>query len=391
MTGRTTSFSSCRAPALLGIGVVLVSVGCATTSPNRGRQRWKAPSVATVDAGCRLVRTAGDTRLAATGDGEVFLIGEGLGVMRSVDAGTTFRRVADPPEIHWPSITSGGRRAWASWIERGPEDRAVVASVGDGLGAPIIVLRSELRLIDTELLALDGGGLLLFVSEVDGRPNAGEAVYVVHCLGSSDGGLTWRQRSVAVSGPFGVNIEDPRAVLTRDGTVLLAFEWEARDTGPSKILIQRSADFGRSWSSPTVLWDGGATADCEPGGFVRVGRDLWFVASTDADRPGTSYSGAEIAMIRSPDHGVSWSDPRALVGEPDQISMGAVLTGNTVLLPSIRRYADPGRRFLAIYRVDSVGWWLLPCAEDRIFSGGFEEEAPNGGGIGFETSNGRVE
>ena len=114
-------------------------------------------------------------------------------------------------------------------------------------------------LIDTEIVALGEGQLLLFVSEIDGKPNASEATYTVQCLGSTDGGLSWEMRSRAVTGPFGINIEDPRAVVTSDGTVLLAFEWEPKDGSASEIMVQRSGDDGLSWNGASVLWGGRPT------------------------------------------------------------------------------------------------------------------------------------
>ncbi len=254
--------------------------------------------------------------------------------------------------------------------------RAIVASVGLGLGAPVVALTSSKMLIDTELVALGEGRLLLFVTEVDGPANSNQATYTVGCLASDDGGLSWERRSSAVIGPWGVNIEDPRAVVRADGTVLLAFEWEIEERGASEIMVQRSSDGGLSWSAASILWGGDAPVDREPGGFVLVGSDLWFVVSTDGENPGMSYSGAEIAMIRSTDGGTTWTEPRTLIREPDQISMGAVVVDGAVILPSIRRYTTARERFLALLRVDPVGRWSVSCVQAGLFSAGFEPDDP---------------
>ncbi len=332
----------------------------------------QTPPYKVIDKECRLAPVGGDTRLVATEDGRVILIGAGLGIMQSTDSGMTFASIAAPKGIRWPSITADGRRVWVSWIERGGSPRALVASVGLGLGARSVALASSKTLIDTEILALGEGRLLLFVTEVDGRPNSNKAAYTVQCLASADGGLSWEKRSRAVSGPLGVNIEDPRAVVAPDGAVLLAYEWESVEGAASEIMLQRSEDGGLSWSAASVLWGGANQADCEPGGFVRIGSDLWFVASTDVEHPGMSYSGAEISMIRSTDSGTTWTRSRTLIRQPDEISMGGVLVDGVVILPSIRRYSVDRERFLALFRVDPIGRWPVPCTGPEMFSAGFE-------------------
>ncbi len=318
--------------------------------------------------------------MLATNDGRIILIGVGLGIMQSEDSGMTFSLIAAPSAIRWPSITGEGRRVWVSWIEGGGSLRAVVAPVGQGLGARSVALTSSRPLIDTEIVALGEGRLLLFVTEVDGRPNSNEATYTIHCLASFDAGLSWKKWSRAVTGPFGVNVEDPRAVVTSNGDILLAYEWETAEGGASEIMMQRSGDGGSSWSSAKILWGGPVRADREPGGFVTVGSDLWFVASTDGEHPGMSYSGAEISMIRSADNGETWTDRRTLISELDEISMGGVAIDGVVVLPSIRRYASGRERSLSLFRVDAVGRWPIACGQISLFSAGFE-----GGGAGAWT------
>ena len=64
------------------------------------------PQRAEVDQHCRLARVAGDTRMIATDDGRIILIGVGLGIMQSEDSGKTFSSIAAPAAIRWPSITA---------------------------------------------------------------------------------------------------------------------------------------------------------------------------------------------------------------------------------------------------------------------------------------------
>lgn len=248
----------------------------------------------------------------------------------------------------------------------------MVASLGDSLGAWVAALSSPEKLIDTELVALGGGGLVLFVSEVVGPANSNEGQYSVRCLYSGDGGVTWQLRSTPVAGPRGVNIEDPRAVLLKDGLMVLAYEWEEHEGRPSEIRYLRSPDGGGSWGSGGRLLPE-VVGDLEPGGFAEVGDELWFVASSDHEAPGGSYAGAKIVLIRSADLGRSWSRPEVVVSEPGQVSMGAIVLPSTVLMPSLREYTSLRRRSLAIYRVDSIGRWRVPCVEGAVFGDGFEQ------------------
>ena len=77
-------------------------------------------------------------------------------------------------------------------------------------------------------------------------------------------------------------------------------------------------------------------------------------------------------MVRSSDGGTTWTESRTLIRSPDEISMGGVVVDGVVILPSIRRYSLARERFLALFRVDAVGRWPVPCARPGMFSAGFE-------------------
>lgn len=314
----------------------------------------------TVDEECHLALVRGDVSGALSAQGEVVLVAHGPGVLRSEDGGETFEKVAGPQYMLWPSVANDGSRMWVSWVHKVAPSTVVVAALGTNLGLKVPVMESSRALIDTELVALGGGRLLLFVTEVDGSPNSNNAVYTIHCHMSATGGVTWAPRSVVVKGPLGVNLEDARAVVLRSGQVLLAFEWEEEEGGESEIMTVQSDDKGATWSQPSLLW-GGKAADREPGGFGWIGDELWFVASTDESSPGRSYDGATISLIRSRDGGRSWSRPVLLIDEPNQLAMGLVVVDDAVILPSIRRYNEREKRYVALYRIDPIGRWRLPC------------------------------
>ncbi len=342
--------------------VTVIHGGCGSIASAPVETRSE-PTVYRLHETCRLAPVRGDASGVVTADGSVVIAADGPGILRSDDDGETFVQVARPRPFRWPSVAADGSRVWVSWVRTKEVSTAVVAALGTGLGLKTPVMESSRVLIDTELLALGGGHLLLFVTEIDGSANQNNAVYTIHCLGSKNGGLTWGKRSIVTTGPRGINLEDTRAVALSGGHVLLAFEWEGEDKGASQIMMVRSTDQGTTWSQPTLLW-GGGPADREPGGFGRRGKELWFVASTDEGAQLRSYSGARIALIRSRDEGLSWSSPKVLIDEPNQLAMGIVVVGQAVLVLSVRNYEQRRERALAVFRIDPIGRWRLGCGGD---------------------------
>jgi hypothetical protein len=196
--------------------------------------------------------------------------------------------------------------------------------------------------------------VLVLVSEVFGPANRNAARYRVRSFSSADGGASWAEGGVVIEGLHGVNIEDTRAVWLGGDELLLAYEYEIREGGGSAIRQLRSRDGGRSWGEESGLWGGAPAADLEPGGYLRFDDgELWFVASTDEEAGGGSYSRATIRRISSLDGGHSWSGAETLVGMEDQISFGAVeLNAGEIALPSLRFYERYRERSLFLYVVD---------------------------------------
>jgi hypothetical protein len=360
-----------RAPAVLvtlvgaAVGGGCVGLGVRQEPPDR-------PLVVTGD--CWLAGVAGDTRGVVTADRRVVLAGEGLGIVQSRDGGRTFVRTRVGSVLHWPSLASEGTRVWVATVRQDVSGaQVVVGALGESIGLWVPVVTSPARFIDTELAVCDDGLLILLATEVFGPANTNEGVYSVRCFRSEDGGLTWTEAGSPVVGPKGVNVEDTRLAVLDHHTLLLAYEWEIREGQPSEIRMQRSNDGGFSWAPAGNLMDN-QVADLEPGGFAVVGGDLWFVASSDHASPGVSYEGARIYLVRSFDRGSSWTRPEILIGETGQLSMGALVVDDAVLLPSLRSYGSVRRRSLALYRVDAVGRWRVPCVAGAIFDDGFERD-----------------
>jgi len=347
------------------IGMIFVVGACASApnthslSPETPKLKCDSRQSIGLHESCRLGSVGGDTRGVATGPHSLLIIGEGIGLLRSEDDGRNFERLRLDETIHWPSISYGRGRAHLSWIRvRKGRSAAVVSTLGRKVHSAVEVFSSKKNLIDTEILVRSNGEIMLMVSEVDGVPNCNRASYQMHCFVSSDGGTNWTERSRAVSGPWGINLEDPRLIEMPGGRILLAYEWETQEGGASRILIQHSDDGGWSWSSPAVLW-GGKAADREPGGFYRRNGVLYFVASTDRGS-GRSYAGARLAILSSADGGKSWSRPWMPISEIDQLTMGAIPLQDRILLLSLRFYSSH-HPVLYLYPIDPLGLWRLSC------------------------------
>jgi len=354
----------CRwySPAFWVLAVLATSCASAPVKQGGGERPGTEGETELVqgDSSCRLMHVGGDSRGVRSGPDSLVIAAEGVGLVVSSDGGRSFRKLASDVDLRWPAAASRQGRVWISWVSQGPPRVLNVAELGRGLETAVPVYSSRSHLIDTEILALRDGCLLLLVSEVDGRPNVNRATYRVLTFFSSDGGKSFIRYGPAVTGPRGINIEDPRLFELDNGDILLAYEWEIKEGGASKILLQRSSDSGMSWSAPSVLW-GGRAADREPGSFFSRNQRLYFVASTDGGS-GRSYGGARLVILESGNGGKTWRKPFVPIEETGQLAMGAIVLADRILLLSLRHYADRSERDLYLYPVDPLGLWPLSCA-----------------------------
>jgi hypothetical protein len=326
--------------------------------------------------GCRLAGTVGDVSVILRGSGELVIVGGVVDLYRSGDLGRSWRREALPVECGWPDVAEIDGRLVVSCSERRPPSRLLVIAEADdgGWSAPVEVAATDERFIDTDLLVSASGELLAFATHIDRPDNLDRAVYTIRQHRSVDGGATWSAGETVVAGRRGEHIEDTRSVALEDGGgILLVYERERAEGRASRIVQLRSADGGRSWSAPEVVWRGG---DLEPGGYVRFADgELWLVASSDERAGRGSYDRATILARSSSDGGRSWSDPRVLVDRENQISFGGVaLPDGRVLLPSLRFYNQGARRSLSLYAVERSGSGPAVCASPPLSRQDFEDE-----------------
>jgi hypothetical protein len=353
----------------LGVGAVVVGVAVfGAVAEGRSCSREMVD-----DAACEVSTTPADldaVTIPATGD--VLIVTDGLTIHRSTDHGRTFSTEDPAIEGRWPSVLAHGTDLLlAAGFWGSVESRIFVVRSPDGgqtFGTPAVVAESfGARLIDPELVRLADGRLLLFFTEITG-------VSIIHLMESVDGGLSWSPVATPIIGPAGARVEDGKAIVLASGVVLFGYELEFVEQGRSRLEQIASADVGRTWSLPTVLWDHVGDADVEPGGYLVTSTgELWFVASTDEDNVdvGRVYANAIVKRRTSSDGGETWSDPATLVPVPDQIIFGVTAIGDGLVgLATVRHYSDPPR-VATFYRVPDTRPGEVLCS-DTLFVSSFE-------------------
>ncbi len=118
----------------------------------------------------------------------------------------------------------------------------------------------------------------------------------------------------------------PAIVRAADGALLAFAEArrnDKRDAGDIDLVMRRSTDGGRTWGPMTVVWDDGVNTCGNPAPIV-IGRKGEIVMLTtwnaggDRERAierGTSTDTRRVFVLRSADHGATWSTPREITSE----------------------------------------------------------------------------
>ncbi len=175
---------------------------------------------------------------------------------------------------------------------------------------------SEARLVqagaDYGRIARLANGSLGCVYDVRGK------VWIRH---STDGGHSWLD-PVLVAEEDGCWLTNAELLLLRDGTLL--YFWNERPlkavrhqgrhaspgvlTQPFRIRMARSSDHGKTWSAPGTLHTAGNTFEdgCwEPAGLELPSGELHVYFANES--PFRATAEQEIALVRSPDRGRTWS------------------------------------------------------------------------------------
>jgi len=149
----------------------------------------------------------------------------------------------------------------------------------------------------------------------------------------------------------------PALVVAKNGD-LLAFA-EARhksssDTGDIDLVMKRSTDGGRTWSKQQVIWDDERNTCGNPCPVVTNDGDVLLLAThnlgTDHESriiAQTSKGTRTVWVLRSTDHGKTWSKPREITAQTKQKSWTWYATG-------------PGAG-IQLQRGKHLGRLVIPC------------------------------
>ena len=211
------------------------------------------------------------------------------------------------------------QRVWkdfhADWMDAVDEERLIVyANYNKGAGVIVLDEEGEIsfhqELPPSQFLRIDPAicktddGYFVTLTQIEGTVNNGDpsgenGLYTIQLYHSEDL-KEWEWIAPVYSAAF--NLED--VDLWEDqGELLISYEKEQYDRGPSQICIQRSADRGRTWQEPVAL----LPDDCdhepasivafdtvhEPASMVPLEKGWILYYSSDVNDPGRSYSGGE--------------------------------------------------------------------------------------------------
>jgi hypothetical protein len=199
---------------------------------------------------------------------------------------------------------------YADWLDIDRESRTIIYSNADfELGAArfdenekiihneIIYLNNQSDYMIDPAVEKIGDTYYISMTFVDGKLNndnteKNSGKYTIRFYSSTDlKSLTFLSEVVSAKR----NLEDVK--LIADGEELyMVFEKETVDKGNSAILLTKSGDLGKTWSTPAILLD--STADHEPAGFIRTEEGWELYYSMDQENPGESYNGSSAFRTR---------------------------------------------------------------------------------------------
>ncbi len=165
----------------------------------------------------------------------------------------------------------------------------------------------------------------------------------------------------------------PAIVEAVDGSLLAFCEGRKSgrgDAGDIDILMKRSEDGGKTWSSQKVLWDDGVNTCGNPcpvvdrmtgAVFLLLTHNLGHDHESDIIRK-TAESTRTVWVMSSKDHGVTWSEPREITSTTKDPDWGWYATG-------------PGNG-IQIQHGPRKGWLIIPCDHSYDDENGKERGGP---------------
>ena len=319
----------------------------------------------------------------------------GLVASRSSDGGKTWARTELPFSLCTGGQTTGWPRASDPWVSIGPDGRAFVVGLGSGIAVSTSTDGGR-RWSAPVTLAANDGTYLVDKCTVTAHPAQAGVAYAVwqRYLRRRNGPPIEGDTLLSVTGDGGRRWSAPRLVLAHSndtgdvasvvlpgaGGALfhLAYRQAGGVPGPgaahrSTLLVQRSRDGGRTWTTPRriarIRTAAGKLRDPASGKVIRPGVPSFALGSSgrlyavwqDSRFGGGSID--QVAFSRSADGGRAWSKPRRLdVGKRTLGVVPTVAAAGTVV--AVSYYAvSPGRGAR-----DAQAWLAVSTDAGKTFS-----------------------
>lgn len=208
-----------------------------------------------------------------------------------------------------------GRTLYAAWLQNGKSDTVVAKSVDGGTTWTAVVADHTNAGTDKPILAVRGNDVYVAF-------NHAQKAYVAS---SHDGGASFTTNTVNLNGKLGWSLASGGAI---DPSGRVVFGWAGYEqnggaNGRVNLFVSRSSDGGASWTN-TLVAVSGAPPDCSEYvcGYAYLGAQI----ALAADEGGTLYAlwnagtvdrGPErVFFARSLDGGASWSAPADVSAAP---------------------------------------------------------------------------
>jgi sialidase-1 len=162
---------------------------------------------------------------------------------------------------------------------------------------------------------------------------------ILHCSGIRASDARIEQQDVFVSGTEGYHTyRIPAVLVTKKGTILAFCEGRVKgrgDAGDIDLVLRRSSDGGKTWSSLVNVWNDGENTCGNPCPVVdQETGTIWLPMTWNAGKiserkikPGFGKDSRRVFVTHSTDDGLTWSEPREITAETKKKEWSWYATG----------------------------------------------------------------